>query len=286
MASESAVAVLLPIFLFVFLTATAAHNITEILEAFDDFSSFNNLLNQTKLNNEINHRQTITVLAIADSAIGPLASLPTDALKKALSVHVILDYYDTDKLSRLRNRSAIFTTLFQTTGLADDRMGFLNFTKKADGEMLFGSAVPGAPVVSHLIKVLATKPYNISVLQISAPIIPPGVENTGNVAPPPPPIAAAPKKGPTPSLNSPTIAPTSDVIAPTPVEEINGPAADAPTASPPSPVADAPTDAPIAGLDAPASAPTVDSESHSSAQRVVVGASIGLTMGVIFLSAL
>merc|ERR1739841_104371 len=144
---------------------------TEILEAFDDFSSFNNLLNQTKLNNEINHRQTITVLAIADSAIGPLASLPTEALKKALSVHVILDYYDTDKLSRLRNRSAIFTTLFQTTGLADDRMGFLNFTKKADGEMLFGSAVPGAPVVSHLSKVLATKPYNISVLQISAPII-------------------------------------------------------------------------------------------------------------------
>nr|CAD1825945.1 unnamed protein product [Ananas comosus var. bracteatus] len=230
----------------------AAHNITEILAPFSDFSNFNNLLSQSKVADEINRRQTITVLVVDNSAAGAFSSLQADVLNRALSVHVILDYYDPYKFERLKSKTALLTTLYQASGVAANRMGFLNYTERTDDErMLFGSAEPGAPLTAELVKVVAARPYNISVLQVTAAIIPPGIDGSRTLVspPPPPPAAHSPKKAaaPAPEEASEASAPAPDAAdksdAPAPAD---GPVGDAPLSSPPAPAAVA--DAPARGL--------------------------------------
>ncbi|KAF0909910.1 hypothetical protein E2562_001174 [Oryza meyeriana var. granulata] len=217
-----------------------------ILGEFSDFSTFNDLLTQTKLADEINRRQTITVLAVDNGAAGGISSLPSDVQRKVLSVHVVLDYYDTDKLGAMKNHSAVLTTLFQSSGQATDRMGFLNYTKRPDGVMVFYSAEPGAPVNSQMVKVVASRPYNISVLQISSAIVPPD----------------APAPGP------------SDDDA----------SADAP-ADAPAPTADGPTADGPAEADAPAhdKSNAADAPEGSAAGRAVAGAGLGIVALVVII---
>jgi hypothetical protein len=154
-------------------------NITEILSESPEFSTFNSLLSKTNLSEEINNRQTITVLVVDDSAAKAITSLPADVQKNVLAVHVILDYYDPMKLDTIAKKTALLTTLFQTTGAATNRMGFLNYTQGADDQMAFGSAEPGAPLSSQLVKVVACWPYNLAVMQVSEAIIPPSIGSSG-----------------------------------------------------------------------------------------------------------
>ncbi|KAM0853395.1 hypothetical protein ACQ4PT_051112 [Festuca glaucescens] len=154
-------------------------NITEVLSESPEFSTFNSLLSKTNLSEEINNRQTITVLVVDDSAARAITSLPADVQKNVLAVHVILDYYDPMKLDTIKKKTALLTTLFQTTGAATNRMGFLNYTQGADDQMAFGSAEPGAPLSSQLVKVVACRPYNLAVMQVSEAIIPPSIGSSG-----------------------------------------------------------------------------------------------------------
>ncbi|KAG1371343.1 hypothetical protein COCNU_16G004370 [Cocos nucifera] len=149
---------------FLFLSSAMAFNITAILEPFSEFTTFNKYLNQTKLVHEINHRQTITILVVDNSSMSAISSLPEESIKHVMEVHVILDYCDIRKISRILGKSFLLTTLFQTTGVATKRMGFLNITHKADESVLFGSAVLSVLHTSTLIKKVMTMPYNISVL--------------------------------------------------------------------------------------------------------------------------
>jgi hypothetical protein len=181
------------LFLLLTLASSAAatktkFNITEVLSESPEFSTFNSLLSKTNLSEEINNRQTITVLVVDDSAARAITSLPADAQRNVLAVHVILDYYDPMKLDAIEKKTALLTTLFQTTGAATNRMGFVNYTQRADDQMAFGSAEPGAALSSQLVKVVACRPYNLSVMQVSAAIIPPGIGSPGkgNTQPPEP----------------------------------------------------------------------------------------------------
>ncbi|KAI4380204.1 hypothetical protein MLD38_006423 [Melastoma candidum] len=222
-------------------TTTHAFNITRLLDGFPEFSSFNGYLTQTELFRQINHRKTITVLAVDNDAIGALSGRPLDAIQRILSNHVILDYYDQIKLEGLKRRSTIVTTMFQATGIAQQMQGFLNVSK-TDGNIYFGSAMKGASQDSKLVKYVAAQPFDISIIQISSPIIAPGIDvtNPDLVRPPPPP----PKKSPAGS-KSPAEAPVADApmakdpfvapVADAPVAD--GPAADAPGKSSPEPVA-------------------------------------------------
>ncbi|WVZ75694.1 hypothetical protein U9M48_023729 [Paspalum notatum var. saurae] len=258
-----------------------AFNITRLLGEFSDFSTFNNLLLQTKLAEDINRRQTITVLAVDNSAVGGISSLASDIQRKVLSMHVVLDYYDTAKLEAIKNHTTLLTTMFQSSGQATDRMGFLNFTKRSDGVMVFSSAQPGAPKTSQMVKSVASRPYNISVLQVSAPIVPPGVggpADSGKASAPPPHKAhAAP--APAPSANGRKEAPPpKEEEAPAPGPSDNDDSADAP-AEAPGPAADGPTaEGPVA--DAPAhkksSHDAADAPEGSDASRVVAGAGLGI----------
>lgn len=108
-----------------------------------------------------------------------------------------------------------------------------------DGEVSFGSSVPGAGIGANLVKEVVTKPYNISVLQITDIVVPPGIDNLKFQAPPqapPPPPASAP------SDDEATAPASSSDDAETPAVS-EAPAAEAPVAEGPaaaSPVADAP----------------------------------------------
>ncbi|CAD6251016.1 unnamed protein product [Miscanthus lutarioriparius] len=282
MASRSPTIAVVLILAYLSSPATA-FNVTRLLGEFSDFTTFNNLLSQTKLAEDINRRQTITVLAVDNSAAGGISSLPSDVQRKVLSMHVVLDYYDTAKLGAIKNHSALLTTMFQSSGQATDRMGFLNFTKRSDGVMVFGSAQPGAQMTSHMVKSVASRPYNISVLQVSAPIVPPGVGGSADsgkaTAPAPAPAPATKgKKGAPPPKDeeAPAPAPSDDASTDAPADA-PGPAADGPTAD--GPAADGPmADGPAA--DAPAhkksSDEAADAPEGSAAGRVVAAAGLGI----------
>ncbi|KAK1289139.1 Fasciclin-like arabinogalactan protein 14 [Acorus calamus] len=292
-------------------TSAAAFNITKILNQFPDYSSFNSFLSQTGLADDINRRQTITVLAVPNGAASSLSGQPADVVKHVASLHVILDYYDVDKLQSLSKGTALLTTLFQTTGLASGQLGFLNVTenKNADAQVAFGSAVPGSPLSAYLVKSIAAHPYNISVLEVSGLIFPPGIVNvkataTATASNPPPvapapsvaPASPAPSKAASPASpapahtkSAPAAAPAGVVDAPAPGVDAEGPVTEAsPPPSPtiavaPTPSADSPSDEGV-GAEAPE---PVAAEEASSGSRVGLGvAGMAGLVGVAVLAAL
>jgi len=259
----------------IFSSTSTAFNITRILSNYPDFSTFNSLLTQTGLAQQINSRQTITVLAVSNGAIGGVSGKPVDIVKRILSAHVILDYYDQKKLENIKKQSSILTTLYQTTGSANDQQGFLNVTKTPNG-IVFGSAVKGAPLTVSLEGSVASQPYNISVLQVGGVIEAPGIENMAPPPPPAPKTASAPAPAPT-SAKTPAEAPApaaeepaaddAPTEAPTPAAE--APNADAPLSSPPQPNS-TPAD------ETPAAAPA-----HSGSSRLHVDGVVAVAMGLV-----
>ncbi|PKU59953.1 fasciclin-like arabinogalactan protein 14 [Dendrobium catenatum] len=136
-------------------SSSSAHNITRILSKHPKFSIFNSLLSSTNLAKKINHRHSITVLAVSNDSIGGLIGLSPNIQRRILSVHVILDYFDREKLQNLKSHSTIVPTLFQTSGIAKGRTGFLNITKLANGQIAFSSAASGAHHVAKLVGQIA-----------------------------------------------------------------------------------------------------------------------------------
>ena len=153
-----------------------AHNITDMLSPFPEYSLYNSYLSQTKLADEINSRQTLTCLVLNNAAMSALAGKhPLSVIKKALMLLVVLDYYDGKKLHEISDGTTLSTTLYQTTGNAPGNLGFVNITDLKGGKVGFGSAAPGSKLDSSYTKSVKQIPYNISVLEISAPIIAPGL---------------------------------------------------------------------------------------------------------------
>ncbi|KAJ8763713.1 hypothetical protein K2173_003495 [Erythroxylum novogranatense] len=217
------VTLLFLVFLCLNLSTSTAFNITRILTNYPEFDTFNNILSQTGLAKEINSRSTVTVLAVDNGVAGGVAGKPEDILKRILSAHVILDYYDPLKISKLAKKITTVTTLYQASGMADDQQGF------------------GSSQTSQLIKSVTNQPYNVSVLQVSGVIEAAGIDGAGGASPtksPSPPPAPAetpeesPAEAPAPSSKE---APPTETPAPVPAA---GPAVDA--------LADAPSDGPAA----------------------------------------
>ncbi|CAA0831941.1 Fasciclin-like arabinogalactan protein 3 [Striga hermonthica] len=193
-------------------TTITAHNITSILDQYPDFSQFNALLSQTHLAEVINHRKPLTILALTNARLADdLSGKPEDVVKRILSTHVLLDYYNVLKLNKLRGNHTIITTLYQSTGTADDQQGFINVAHNQGG-IFFGSAMKGAPTDSKLEGSVAALPYNISVLSVSHVIVAPGIDGSWrpiNVSAPPPKEAAAAA----PEVEAPAESPEDDLPA-------------------------------------------------------------------------
>ncbi|XP_039115687.1 fasciclin-like arabinogalactan protein 14 [Dioscorea cayenensis subsp. rotundata] len=236
-------------------TTSATFNITEILSKYPDFSSFNDLLSVTGVADQINSRQSITILAVDDSGIDAVSGRPVDVVKRILSVHVILDYFDAAKLEKLSGKTTILTTLFQSSGIAANKAGFLNVTDMEDELVSFGSAVPGAGIGANLVKEVFTKPYDLSILQVSDIIVPPGIENlqssspTNSPATPPPNSATTTTTTTTTTASPPTNAPSSKIGTTTTTT------APPPTNAPPPKTATTTTTTASAAASPPANAP-------------------------------
>lgn len=159
----------------------AAHNITAILSGRRDLAEFSRVLTATGLADDINGRNTITVLAVDDAHMAPLKArgLPRETLRHVLSLHVLVDYYDDAKLHRLPGGSADVSTLFQASGDAPGSAGMVKIAERRGGRVAFvpqddvGDA--GSTDVFYIRSVHAT-PYNISVLQVSGVISSPAAE--------------------------------------------------------------------------------------------------------------
>lgn len=204
-------------------TGGAAFNITEILSRYPEFKLFSFLLCKTRVAREINSRSSVTVLVPDNSAVDWLLRrsdrLARAALVELMSVHVVLDYIDQAKLAALpRGQTTVVTTLFQTTGTALNRTGFLNVTSTGRGGAIFVSAAPGSLVSATFKRAITARPYNISLLQLSNFVVPPGIITRPRLPLPPPPaprirqMAIAPSPAPTSTLPrlSPRTLPTSE----------------------------------------------------------------------------
>ncbi|XP_065868489.1 fasciclin-like arabinogalactan protein 14 [Euphorbia lathyris] len=252
---------------FLLFSTVTAFDISKILGDDSDFSSFNAALAQTRLAADINNRQTITVLVVANSKLSALSGKSTEMMRKILSVHVILDYFDADRFKSLPNKTSTLTTLFQSSGLAKGQEGFVNVTEK-DGKVLLGSAVKGSNIDITVVKSVFAQPFNISVLQISDAILPPISSSPSK----------APAKAPSPSKSK---APAS---GPAPASAESPEAADTPAGSPPAPaMAPGSLDSPIASPPGPlADGPAADSPSAKS--WAIVGKDTSLTMLLVAIS--
>lgn len=162
--------------LLAFSCYTQAYNITRLLEQFPEFELFNRYIAENKLAGDINRRGTVTVLALDDSTLSSISGRSKDSIKAIISTHIILDYLDEKKLMNIKNDSTTLTTLFQSSGIASYNQGFILAYNAGSRHFYFGSAVKGAPLNSQFVKTIVTQPYHISVLQVSQPIIPPGID--------------------------------------------------------------------------------------------------------------
>ncbi|KAI4388590.1 hypothetical protein MLD38_000904 [Melastoma candidum] len=166
------VLLLLSVLVLISTSAALAHNITELLSSRPDFATFNRYLSRTRLSYEVNSRNTITVLAIDNSAMTTLlAPRPTLAtLRNRLSLHILLDYFDAGKLHQLSSGTAVAATIFQTTGKAPGMSGFVNMTDLGGGKVGFKPQDGSVDFAVFFVKSLVENPYNISVVQISGVI--------------------------------------------------------------------------------------------------------------------
>ncbi|KAL5207227.1 hypothetical protein ABZP36_031662 [Zizania latifolia] len=194
--------------------ADAAIDIGKILGEHREFSLFSSLLASTGVARATNSREAVTVLAPNNTAVvAALRGVPRGAdtralLADVLSLHVILEYIDADKLEELgEGRSGdgtLVTTLLQANGKAQGRYaGFLHITigEEEDDRVTFTSAAIGSPWNATFERAIAQLPPSVSVLQVSGFIFPPGVippqpRARQTSMPPAPSPARAPAAGP------------------------------------------------------------------------------------------
>ncbi|KAK1422419.1 hypothetical protein QVD17_25524 [Tagetes erecta] len=158
---------------FLFIHYSNAFNITCILSKHPSFSTFNHYLSQTSLATEINARKAITVFVVHNNAISRLSKQSNDVLKNILKVHVVPDYYDVKKLRNLANQTGQMTTLFQTNG----PQRFLKPTIFKNN-IFIGSPTNRSGLGPILVRSIACRPCNLSVLYISTAIVPLKISDT------------------------------------------------------------------------------------------------------------
>ncbi|KAM0917754.1 hypothetical protein ACQ4PT_009200 [Festuca glaucescens] len=209
------------------------HSITAILAASPDFTDFSAALVAANLTGKIDERQTITVLAVDNAAMGRLRArqLKPDNVRYVLSLHVLLDYFGDAKLKALNGTSPMqAASLFQASGAAPGADGIVKIAAVAGGGdgrrgVAFSAADARGRVVFYE-KSVKESPYYFAVLQVSDAMESPAAEGkapASSPAPSPAPVAA-PVVAPSPKNQ--TAPPPKPAVAPSPKNQ---------TASPPKP---------------------------------------------------
>ncbi|KAD6454120.1 hypothetical protein R6Q59_015915 [Mikania micrantha] len=166
------------LFLLSLSTTVNGHNITRILAKHPNFSTFNHYLTITRLANEINRRQTITVCAVDNAAMSSLIAkgLSLQTMKNVLSLHVFADYFGSKKLHQVTKGSTSTATMYQATGEAPGTAGYVHITDAKGGKVRFTPEDNPSQTDTVYVKSILEMPYNISVIQISAVLQSPEAE--------------------------------------------------------------------------------------------------------------
>ncbi|OAE28478.1 hypothetical protein AXG93_115s1690 [Marchantia polymorpha subsp. ruderalis] len=168
------------------IVVSSAFNITTMLNQFPSFSQMNQLLSSSGVANDINARKSITVLVVSNDVLNAFtASNPNvDTVKMAdlLRYHVLLQFLGMDELKALptSNYTSV-TTLYQTTGRANNNDGFLNIYNLPSG-FLIGPSVAGSSSNATVAANITHEAFEISVIQISSILTPVGFNSaTGDL---------------------------------------------------------------------------------------------------------
>jgi hypothetical protein len=106
------------------------------------------------------------VLVVPERAVKPLLSIPADKLRTVLLHHVLTKYFDPIQLAEMKTNVAKLLSLLSVT---NKNLGTINYSMEKDGQMYLRS--PGADSEAKLIKVVAARPFSISIMEISAPLV-------------------------------------------------------------------------------------------------------------------
>ncbi|EMS55677.1 hypothetical protein TRIUR3_04850 [Triticum urartu] len=158
------------------MSAGIAHNITSFLSGHPEYKQYNRYLTETRVCDEINARGGVTVLVLGDGAMSTLVSdagADLGAIKNALRLHALLDYWDVKKLKALPTGADTLTdTFYQAAGgAATSATGSVKMAKLEGGGFGFASAAsPGDAYDATFTKALKQTQYDFAVLEVSAPI--------------------------------------------------------------------------------------------------------------------
>nr|ABI95392.1 fasciclin-like protein FLA2 [Triticum aestivum] len=158
------------------MSAGIAHNITSFLSGHPEYKQYNQYLTETRVCDEINARAGVTVLVLGDGAMSTLVSdagADLGAIKNALRLHALLDYWDVKKLKALPAGADTLTdTFYQAAGgAATSATGSVKMAKLEGGGFGFASAAsPGDAYDATFAKALKQTQYDFAVLEVTAPI--------------------------------------------------------------------------------------------------------------------
>ncbi|KAL6600590.1 hypothetical protein ACP70R_045390 [Stipagrostis hirtigluma subsp. patula] len=147
--------------------AAGKHNITTILAAHKEYSKFNEMLSKTRLANDINRRQTITVLCVDNAAMAALDHYSLQTIRHILQTHILVDYYGEKKLDKLAKGSTQSSSLFQETGTSG-MSGYVNITRKGGKVEFMSVDADDTAKPSRFVKSVKEFPYDLAVLQVSS----------------------------------------------------------------------------------------------------------------------
>jgi hypothetical protein len=152
-------------------------DILKTLSAYPEFSAFTSMVNDTGLALSINAQKKVTVLAANNTGlpVAALRRLPHQLLGDLLSLHVVLDYLDPEKLDALRlgrtGKGSKVTTL-----LPGRETKFLRVTGGDKTRITFsyagpiGSGLP--PRNATLVRVVTAQAFSLMVLQVDGLVLP------------------------------------------------------------------------------------------------------------------
>ncbi|KAL4562151.1 hypothetical protein LXL04_034345 [Taraxacum kok-saghyz] len=259
---------LLPVFscflLWSLVSTATAFDITKILDQYSDYDTFNQELSKTGVAEEINQRKSVTILVVCNDAMSAVTSQKEGSIADIMRIHVVLDYYDSAKIRTLKDETTL-TTLYQTTGSAKKEQGFI-IVSKNDNEIKLGSAVSGSQMSAKLNKVVTSVPYDVSIIEISSPIIPSGINDSGSDQPSKSSPAESPNNSSSSSPSeSPADSSSGDTAAQAPAPSPSD--ADAPSGGVDSSADDADADGDVYATDANAPSGVADADQNSSSSR-------------------
>ncbi|TYK21930.1 fasciclin-like arabinogalactan protein 4 [Cucumis melo var. makuwa] len=167
-----------------------ALNFSSLLSSFPDLSDFAALLSSSAVLSDLNHRTSLTLLAVPNSYLAASSDLthriPPSSLADLLRYHVLLQYLSPSDLRHISPSGKLVTTLFQTTGRATSDFGSVNITRNPlDGVVSVHSPVPFSSSNATVLTLLQNLPYNVSIFAVNALLVPYGFDLMASETRPP-----------------------------------------------------------------------------------------------------